>query len=59
MKSFQCKTHSILFTTAPENADLILLLKRKPPYFTHIGTWQSLFREAAEPLFVLSIIPIH
>ena len=55
----RCKTTSILFTIAVENADLIPLLKLKQPYFTHRGTWQCPSREVAEPLFVLSIIPIH
>ena len=59
MKSSQCKTESISYTTVPEYTDLIRLLTSKYPYFTHMGTWQSPWREAAEPYLVLSIIPIH
>ena len=55
MKSTQCKTAPILFTTAVENANLVPLLKLKHPYFTHRGTWQCPSREAAEHYFVLSI----
>jgi hypothetical protein len=59
MKLSECKTGSIFYTTAPQNATLIPLLTRKNPYFTHMRTWQCPSREAAEHYFVLSIIPIH